>query len=64
MTEISLNSISDFDSSWREFIFMLSTFVSVVKFMCMDHLVRQTHESVLDGTCSCSDAIDCDVELN
>ena len=37
MTEISENSISDFDSSWREFIFMLSTFVSVVKFMCMDH---------------------------
>ena len=27
-------------------------------------IVRQKHESALDGTCSCSDAIDCDVGLN
>ena len=37
MTEISENSLSDFDSAWREFI-MLLTFVSVVKLMCMDHI--------------------------
>ena len=43
---------------------MLSTFVSVEKFVCMDRLVRQKHELALDGTCSCSDVIDCDVELH
>ena len=43
---------------------MLSTFVSVEKFVCMDRLVRQKHELALEGTCSGSDAIDCDVELN
>ena len=30
--------------------------------MCMDHIARQKHESALEG--SCSDVIDCDVELH
>ena len=41
---------------------MMSTFVSIVKLMCMDHIVRQKQESGLEG--SCSDVIDCDVELH
>ena len=41
---------------------MLATFVSVVKFMCMGCMARQKHESALEG--SCSDVIDCDVELH
>ena len=41
---------------------MLATFLSVVKFMCMDRMARQKHESALEG--SCSDVIDCDVELH
>ena len=30
--------------------------------MCMDRIARQKHESALEG--SCSDVIDCDVELH
>jgi len=41
---------------------MLLTFVSVVKLMCIDRIARQKHESGLEG--SCSDVIDCDVELH
>ena len=43
---------------------MLSTFVSVVKLMCMDriHVVGQKYNSALEG--SCSDVIDRDVELH
>ena len=29
---------------------MLSTFVSAVKLMCMDHIARQKYESALEGT--------------
>ena len=45
---------------------MLSTFVSVVKLMYMDHIASQKYESALEGTCRCSysDVIDCDVELH
>ena len=41
---------------------MMSTFVSIVKLMCMDCIARQKQESGLEG--SCSDVIDCDVELH
>ena len=34
----------------------------VVKLMCMDRIARQKHESALEG--SCSDVIDCYVELH
>ena len=44
-----LSSISDFDSSWREFI-MLWTFVLVVKLMFMDRIARKKYESALEGT--------------
>ena len=44
-----LSSISDFDSSWREFI-MLWTFVLVLKLMFMDRITRQKYESALEGT--------------
>ena len=44
-----LSSISDFDSSWREFI-MLWTFVLVMKLMFMDCITRQKYESALEGT--------------
>ena len=30
--------------------------------MCMDRIARQKHESALEG--SCSDVVDCDVELH
>ena len=30
--------------------------------MCMDCIARQKHESALEG--SCSDVVDCDVELH
>ena len=48
----------------RVYIYVVDLCVSCEIFMCMDRLVRQKHESALDGTCSGSDAIDCDVELN
>ena len=41
---------------------MMSTFVSIVKLMCMDRIARQKQESGLED--SCSDVIDCDVELH
>ena len=47
----------------RVYIYVVDLCVSC-EIMCMDHLVRQKHESALDGTCSCSDAIYCDVGLN
>ena len=43
---------------------MMLTFVSIVKLMgmVMDCIARKKHESGLEG--SCSDVIDCDVELH
>ena len=38
---------------------MMSTFLSIVKLMCMDRIARQKQESGLEG--SYSDVIDCDV---
>ena len=46
----------------RVYVYVVDQFVSVLKFMCMDHIARQNHESALEG--SCSDVIDCDVELH
>ena len=31
---------------------------------CEINLARQKHKSALEGTCSCSGVIDCDVELH
>ena len=48
----------------RVYIYVVDLWVSCEIFMCMDYLVRQKHELALEGTCSCIDVIDCDVELH